>query len=269
MSSWSFLFVQQTVYGICNLSLVPCRKEPSDKCEMVTQLLFGEHFTVLESQEKWSRIRIESDGYECWIDNKQYLPLSITTFNQLSHSPCFYTTELAQVIGTPQGGAIPVLLGSTLPAFSKTECKVEDHIWKYEGQHTPAGIKTERSGLIETAMLYLHAPYLWGGRSPFGIDCSGFTQMVYRLNGKQLLRDAYQQASEGSLLSFIEEAETGDLAFFDNAEGHIIHVGIILNGSRIIHASGQVRIDSFDHHGIYNAETRKYSHNLRMIRKIV
>jgi hypothetical protein len=236
---------------------------------MVTQLLFGEHFTLLEVAEKWSRIRIESDGYECWVDSKQYLPIPANTFNLLSSSPRSYTTELVQVLATSDGGALPVLIGSTLPSFSKGACSINENIWKYEGQFAGSGIHTERSGLIETAMLYLNAPYLWGGRSPFGIDCSGFTQMVYLLNGKRILRDAYMQAAEGSLLSFIEEAETGDLAFFDNAEGQIIHVGIIMNNSRIIHASGRVRIDRFDHHGIFNAESGKYSHNLRMIRKII
>jgi hypothetical protein len=236
---------------------------------MVTQLLFGEQFTVLEKTEKWSHIRIEADGYQCWLDNKQYLSIPVNTFNALSSSPRIHTTELVQVMGTSDGGAFPVLIGSSLPAFSNGVCKIGDHSWKYEGQFTGSEMRTERSGLIETAMLYLDAPYLWGGRSPFGIDCSGFTQMVYLLNGKRILRDASMQASEGVLLSFIEEAETGDLAFFDNPEGQIIHVGIIMNNSRIIHASGRVRIDKFDHHGIFNAESGKYSHNLRMIRKII
>jgi cell wall-associated NlpC family hydrolase len=257
------------VYGICNLSLVPCRKEASDKSELVTQLLFGEQFTILESSEKWSHIRTDADGYVCWIDNKQFLPVSANIFNIQSSSQHFYTTELVQVLQTSAGVALPILLGSTLPGFDKEECMTGQNKWSYDGQFAGSEMYTDRSALIETSLLYLHAPYLWGGRTPFGIDCSGFTQMVYLLNGKRLKRDAWQQAQEGTLLSFIEEAETGDLAFFDNAEGHIIHVGIIMNESRIIHASGKVRIDKFDHHGIFNAETGKYSHNLRMIRKVI
>jgi cell wall-associated NlpC family hydrolase len=135
------------------------------------------------------------------------------------------------------------------------------------------GLKLEgiqgKSSLIETAFMYVNAPYLWGGKTPFGIDCSGFTQMVYKLNGYALLRDASQQATQGVPLSFIEESEAGDLAFFDNEEGKIIHVGIIMDDNYIIHASGKVRVDRLDHLGIYNAELNKHTHKLRVIKKII
>jgi hypothetical protein len=257
------------VYGICHLSIVSCRKEPANRSELVTQLLFGEHFTVLEQDKEWSRIQNESDSYECWINNKQFLPIGVNTFNRLCSHPRFLSTELVQVLGMQNGSALPILLGSTLPLFKDGICLVEEFQWNYEGQSIRSTIPVKREALVETAMLYLHAPYLWGGRSPFGIDCSGFTQLVYKLNGKQLKRDAYEQASEGKLLSFVEEAHAGDLAFFDNEEGKIIHTGIILDDNRIIHASGKVRVDAFDHHGIYNATTKTYSHNLRMIRNMM
>jgi hypothetical protein len=232
-------------------------------------MLFGECFTLLETTESWSRIKTEFDGYECWIDNKQFLSLGVNEFNQLHSATSFYTSELVQILKSSEGGILPLLLGSRLPNFEKGVCHIESGKWNYEGQYVTSDIPAERSNLIETAHLYLNSPYLWGGRTPFGIDCSGFTQMVYRLNGKRILRDAYQQAEEGTLLSFVEEAQPGDLAFFDNAEGRIVHVGIILNASRIIHASGKVRIDRFDHHGIFNEDSGKYSHNLRMIRTLL
>ena len=112
-------------------------------------------------------------------------------------------------------------------------------------------------------------PYLWGGKSTFGIDCSGLTQQVYKLGGYELPRDAYQQAELGEVLSFVEEAEPGDLAFFDNADGKIIHVGIILGDYKIIHAHGKVRIDPFDSNGIFNTDSQKYSHKLRFIKKVI
>ncbi len=115
----------------------------------------------------------------------------------------------------------------------------------------------------------MNAPYLWGGKTPFGIDCSGFTQMVYKLNGHALLRDASEQASQGIALSFIEESEPGDLAFFDNSEGQIIHVGIIMEDNHIIHAHGKVRIDRLDHSGIYNIDKKIHTHKLRVIKKII
>jgi cell wall-associated NlpC family hydrolase len=130
-------------------------------------------------------------------------------------------------------------------------------------------VKPNKSNIVATAFLYLNAPYLWGGKTPFGVDCSGFTQMVYKLNGINLNRDASQQATQGEALSFIEESEPGDLAFFDNAEGEIIHVGIIMENNYIIHAHGKVRIDRLDHSGIYNAERQIHTHKLRVIKKIV
>src|SRR5690606_7204908 len=129
--------------------------------------------------------------------------------------------------------------------------------------------KQAKPNFINTAFLYLNAPYLWGGKTPFGIDCSGLTQMVYRLNGHKLFRDASQQAPQVEALSVIEESTPADLAFFDNAEGEIIHVSIIMKNNYIIHAHGKVRIDRLDHTGIFNADTGKYSHKLRVIKKIV
>ena len=115
----------------------------------------------------------------------------------------------------------------------------------------------------------MNTPYLWGGKSPFGIDCSGFTQLVYKLCGYSLLRDAKDQATQGQVLSFIEESEPGDLAFFDNEDGAITHVGIIMNDYNIIHAHGKVRIDKLDHSGIYNVDSKIHTHKLRVIKKIL
>jgi cell wall-associated NlpC family hydrolase len=139
--------------------------------------------------------------------------------------------------------------------------------YDFEGLRV-SGVKP-KDNLVKTAYQYLNSPYLWGGKTPFGIDCSGFTQMVYKLNGYKLLRDASQQSTQGEVLSFIEESEPGDLAFFDNEEGKIIHVGIMLENNYIIHASGKVRIDRLDHLGIYNAEINRHTHRLRVIKKII
>ena len=125
--------------------------------------------------------------------------------------------------------------------------------------HSPAGpvVTPEQQSLgndwiVKVARRYLNAPYLWGGRSPFGVDCSGFTQMVYKIAGQHLLRDAAQQVSQGRSIDFMEECQAGDLAFFDNEEGDIIHVGMILADNHIIHCDGMVRIDRLDQSGIHN-----------------
>lgn len=256
-------------YGICLLSVVPCRKEASNTSEMVTQLLFGEHYSVKVQTDEWVHIIIAYDKYECWINRKQHTKISEATFKLLELQSQFVASELLQFITNKTNGLrFPVPIGSTLPGLLNNECKVEQNSFTYEGQAVNSSYKKEEKDIIATAQLFLNAPYLWGGKNILGIDCSGFTQIVYKLNGYKLPRDAYQQAELGHPLSFVEEAEAGDLAFFDNEEGNIVHVGIIMDDQRIIHASGMVRIDKFDHYGIFHSENKKYSHMLRVIKRI-
>ncbi len=247
-------------YGICNLSLVPLRLEASDKSELVSQLLYGDHFKILEKRKNWSKIRSGFDDYEGYLDNKQFLEISEEEYLNLERIDSLYSSDLVEFVQDKNNQLLPVLLGSSL-----TGLKILDH--EYDG-NTISGIHS-KTKLIETAYLYLNTPYLWGGKSPFGIDCSGFTQMVYKINGHKLLRDASQQATQGEVLSFIEESEPGDLAFFDNPEGEITHVGIILKNNYIIHAHGCVRIDRLDQSGIYNTDQNKHTHRLRVIKKII
>lgn len=247
-------------YGICNLSIVPLRSETMDMSEMVTQLLYGEHFKVLEKRKKWSRIRLAFDNYEGWIDNKQYITIQEEEYNSLEQTPLRLSADMVDFVIGPNSQLLSVCLGSTV-----SSCRNLEH--SFEGKSLEGKLPKEK--LIETALLYINAPYLWGGKSPFGIDCSGFTQMVYKLNGHKLFRDASQQATQGEALSFIEESEPGDLAFFDNDEGRITHVGIIMEDNYIIHAHGKVRIDRLDHSGIFNYEVRNHTHKLRVIKRIV
>ena len=247
-------------YGICNLSLVPLRAEASDVSEMVSQVLYGEHFKILESRKKWSRIRLAFDSYEGWIDNKQCTTISEADYFDFENSKLILSSDLVDFVTDSNNQLFSICLGSTISASTF----LQHH---FEGKSISEILPKEH--LIETALLYLNTPYLWGGKSPFGIDCSGFTQMVYKLNGYKLLRDASQQATQGEALSFIEESEPGDLAFFDNDEGKITHVGIIMKDNYIIHAHGKVRIDRLDHSGIFNYDVRNHTHKLRVIKRIV
>ncbi|PCI98811.1 MAG: hydrolase Nlp/P60 [Flavobacteriales bacterium] len=258
-------------YGICHLSVVPCRFEPSDKSEMVTQLLFGEVLKIYEEKRAgWRKIKTAFDDYDCWIDDKQYIEINETEFERLNSSSSTVCSELANIIKNEEDNSLtPILLGSSLPSFKDKKVVFNKFFFQFDGQVIDTSTKLNKSNLVENSMMYLNAPYLWGGRSPFGIDCSGFTQMIYKLNGFKLPRDASQQAEIGETLSFIEESESGDLAFFDNDEGEIMHVGIMLENNRIIHASGKVRIDKIDHQGIFNVETNTYSHRLRLIKKVL
>ena len=253
------------MFGICNLSIIPLRIEPSDRSEIVSQVLFGEHFEILEETKNWAKIKLQYDNYEGWIDKKQYQTISESSFNKLSDEEIVLNGDLIEYITGANNLLMPISLGASLSFLENSDININN--FDFEGMKS-VGIKP-KTNLINTAFMYLNAPYLWGGKTPFGIDCSGFTQMVYKLNGYHLLRDASQQATQGEALSFIEESEAGDLAFFDNEEGKIIHVGIIMDNNYIIHASGKVRIDRLDHLGIYNAETNKHTHKLRVIKKII
>jgi gamma-D-glutamyl-L-lysine dipeptidyl-peptidase len=253
------------MFGICNLAMIPLRAETSDKSEIVSQILFGEHFEVLEQHKQWSHIKTQYDQYEGWIDTKQFQIISESNYKKLSSETIILNADLIEYALAPSNSLIPIPLGACLTFLSLPE--INTLPFNFEGTKT-SGIKSKKN-ILNSAFMYLNAPYLWGGKTPFGIDCSGFTQMVYKLNGYKLQRDASQQARQGESLSFIEESEPGDLAFFDNEEGNIIHVGIIMENNYIIHASGKVRIDRLDHLGIYNAESNKHTHKLRVIKKII
>jgi hypothetical protein len=254
-------------YGICNLSMVPLRSEPTDKAELVSQVLFGEHFKVLEIRKNWSKIRLAFDKYEGWIDNKQFKFISKETYEAMEKAPKTLAKNLIDFVGNKNNALMTIPIGSNLPNFTGNTFSIGNDTFTYEGDVINS--KNTKNHIINTAFLYLNSPYLWGGKTPFGIDCSGFSQMVYKLNGYALRRDASQQARQGEVLSFIEESEPGDLAFFDNEEGVITHVGIIMEDNYIIHAHGKVRIDRLDHSGIYNVDTHRHSHKLRVIKKII
>jgi gamma-D-glutamyl-L-lysine dipeptidyl-peptidase len=247
-------------YGICNLSIVPLRKEASDASELVSQVLYGDVFKILEQRKNWSKIRLYFDGYEGWVDTKQYIEIKEDDYKSISKETPKLSIDLVEFIEDNNNQLHPILLGSSLNGSS---------ILNHTHDGTIIEGKKDKDNIIKIAFLYLNSPYLWGGKTPFGIDCSGFTQMVYKLNGYKLLRNASQQATQGDALSFIEESEPGDLAFFDNNEGIITHVGIIMSDNYIIHAHGKVRIDRLDHSGIYNVDRKIHSHKLRVIKKII
>lgn len=253
------------MFGICNLAVIPLRHEASDKSEIVSQVLFGEHFEILEKHNQWYKIKLQYDNYEGWIDSKQMQPISESSYQNLTDDTIILNADLLEYITGTNNLMLPIPLGASLSFLNHHDINKDN----YEFEGTKTSGKKNKNNLIKTSFMYLNAPYLWGGKTPFGIDCSGFTQMVYKLNGYHLLRDASQQATQGEALSFIEESEPGDLAFFDNDEGSIIHVGIIMDDNYIIHASGKVRIDRIDHLGIFNTETNKHTHKLRVIKKII
>lgn len=260
-------------FGICLQSVVPVRSGPNDRDEMVTQLMFGDLVVVNSKKNSWQAIRSIYDNYEGWVDEKQIVQIDEGEFNRLKNIEPYFVTDLVEVIqNSSTKELIPVLMGSTLRKTDTDNYSVSGTDYIYTGRLTnvlqeSGNIKV--SSIVEFALSYLNAPYLWGGKSPFGIDCSGFVQVVFMMHGINLPRDASQQAESGENVSLLDEAQAGDLLFFDNDEGSITHVGILMQDNKIIHASGKVRIDMIDHQGIYNTEVKKYTHNLRLIKRIL
>ena len=245
-------------YAICTLATVAMRKQPDLVSEMVSQLLFGEHYLVLEEQPLFQKVRSAHDGYEGWITTRQGEAISKEAFQSLSDNPP------------------PILRDLVAPA------QLDDRqLHLVRGSHMPAEINGKQltcAGKISTgeepnleadqlehlAIDYLHTPYLWGGRSPFGIDCSGFTQMIFKFFNHSLPRDSREQVKVGRPVFRLSDARPGDLAFFFEKTAH---VGLITSEG-ILHASSSVRHDALDENGICDRTSGEYSHELTCIRRI-
>lgn len=252
--------------GICEYAFIPLRAGMSHKSEMLSQILFGELFEILISRGDWAKVRLLNDNYEGWVDE--------TTITLLEEN-----SDVITVFENPEICHEIVCLGIgsdklTIPSGAKLPCNKNDFFINKNHYKIPADFKAivtanKPEAIIKSAIKMMNTPYLWGGRTSWGTDCSGFAQYLYALAGIKLPRDASQQVNLGRTLSFVSEAQPGDLAFFDNEEGQITHVGIICEQGKIIHASGKVKIDSIDHQGIYNKNLKRYTHNLRVVKTLL
>ncbi len=255
--------------GINLHTLIAVRSNPSERAEMVTQLLFGETFRIEEEFGNWAHITNFSDNYEGWIDRKLIHYLPEENFEQWSSKNTVKSTLPFGVISLNQKPFHqPLIAGSILPV-SENDYKFSVGAITFIVTQIPERYDLNSENIIKIALQFMNAPYLWGGKSILGMDCSGLTQLVFSICGISLPRDASKQISFGSPVNFLDESKPGDLAFFDNENGDIVHVGIIKDAQHIIHASGSVRIDTIDHQGIYNHEMNRYSHKLRIIKRIM
>jgi gamma-D-glutamyl-L-lysine dipeptidyl-peptidase len=234
---------------------------------MVSQLLFGECCVVLDQANRdWYRVRVKFDGYEGWCQPAHLVEIDEAEYETEVHA---LTPEWVTALEY-NGHPMMVPMGSQLTAMKNGRAHWRKNQVHYKGKvWDPATADTDPKSIRQLALKFLNTPYLWGGRSIFGIDCSGFSQTIYKFLGIPLLRDANQQAGQGEAVGFLEETRTGDLAFFDNEEGRITHVGILLNAHEIIHSSGKVRIDKIDNMGIVQAETFQRTHHLRVIKRLL
>ncbi len=236
-------------FGICDLTAIPIRKEASHTSEMVSQVLYNELYEVLDEKPGWMLIRTAFDQYEGWIQGIQHHGISEQAYLETLEKKKY-------IIEVPCLEYRGRLLSIGTPLYEPVEGTM-----MMSGRFSP-------SMMVEFAQKLLDAPYLWGGRTVFGIDCSGFVQLCARAAGKLLPRDASQQIKEGELVYFLPEIQPGDLAFFGNEDGKIVHVGMMIDSERILHASGQVRIDYLDQTGIFNKERNEHTHHLQVIKRM-
>lgn len=249
-------------FAVCVVPVSPLRREPSHRSEMVSQQLFGESCVIMEKgKDHWINIKSSYDGYEGWCQDMHVMEIGEELYPGKVN---FFTPEIINEISYK---GQPMQLPFGCPLFEHGDIKMQLGI-SYPGASWDARNVVRNEATIRfLAFRFLNAGYLWGGKSIFGIDCSGFTQTVFRLLNVRLLRDAYQQANQGEEVGLLQKVKCGDLAFFDNDEAKITHVGILLNEQNIIHSSGKVRVDKIDGQGIINNETGERTHQLKTIKR--
>lgn len=255
--------------AICPLSVVPMRSSPAQRSEMVSQLLFGETVEVLEEKGKqWCKVRASCDNFIGWVESNQLKAITPSEFERFN-THFAYSLELVQ----PVMGAdhfIPITMGARLPEFDGMRFRLGEVFYTFSGQAiSPNDFQPSADFIIKLAKRYLNTPFLWGGRSPFGLDSPALVQLVYQMAGFKVPREASAQIDIGETIDFIENTQAGDLAFFENNQGRISHVGLLMPENKIIHCYGGVRIDKIDHYGIYDELRQVYSKRLRLIKRIL
>ncbi len=244
---------------ICRLTLVPLRSEPDHRTEQVSQMLFGETAVIKEVKQNWYRIVMDNDSYTGWVEADSMQSLQSGSYNQ---ERIMVRKPFIQLKHKNEGLIICAGSEILLPDTNNT-VTINERIYKLT--NTDFSVK---NSIIDDALKYVNTPYLWGGRTVFGCDCSGYIQTVFRINNIRLPRDAKDQAKKGIELPSFDEIRAGDLVFFENESRNIMHVGLYLGESKIIHASKWVRIDRLDEKGIYNEETKKYTHKFNSARRM-
>lgn len=256
-------------FGICPLNTVPVRNSASHKSEMISQLLFGEMVEILEQKgRQWSRVRCQGDNFVGWVSTQQLEEITPSEFESYQKQFAFVLDLLHPA--QKEDAFIPLTLGARLPNFDGMRFTIGANTYSFSGQAVfQEDLSAQPQLILKIARKYLHAPMMWGGRSPFGLDSAGLVQVVYRMAGCALPREAYQQVLEGESVDFVEQAHAGDLAFFENQAGRISHTGILFPDNQILHVYGKARLDRMDHYGIYHTEQKRYTHRLRIVKRVL
>ncbi len=252
-------------------SIVPVRAEEREGSEQLTQLLFAETAEILEEKPRWIRIKNDADGQIGWVDFKMLTRLSKSEEEQITQSDksALIVMPMAYAVSENNGQTIPLTAGTYLPNYQDGRFELLGVGFRIDPSmvtNKPLALTTEN--LMNTVRFFLNIPYLWGGKNALGMDCSGFTQVIHSLFGHQLLRNASEQVTQGVPVESLKNVHAGDLAFFDHEDGRISHVGLLLDGERIIHCSGRVKVEKIDERGIYSTEQGgTYTHHLVSIRR--
>lgn len=257
-------------FGICSSSSIPIRKEPSTRSELVSEILFGEHFVVKEMFMGWAYIKQQFDGVEGWIDCINISEISSKIFDKLNSKNYAVSTDSFNIVSI-NDNAVRITAGSSLPFWRKIKKEFSlfgTDFYQLHGRYNFNGIKNIYDSIVQGALTFSNSPYLEGGRTPLGIDSSGLIQLSLKMAKIYIPRNLNEQVLEGTQISFVEESKNGDLAFFQNENGEIINVGIIWEKNKIIHVSDKVCVENIDQYGIYNKNGR-YTHNLRVIKRVL
>lgn len=256
-------------YGICPVAIAPIRNSAAHKSEMLSQLLFGETVEILEEKGRsWKKVRCQDDNFVGWVAANQLEELSVEEFEHYSKDYAYVFEVFHPAMSNKH--FLPLTLGARLPAFDGMMFSMGQQPYTFSGQAVLVqDVRKNAEMMIKMAQKYLHSPYLWGGRSSLGIDARGLVHMACKMSGVDLPRTLEGMLEEGENINFVNEAQAGDIAFFENFKGRISHVGILLSPMEIIHAHGSVRIDRVDHYGLFNTKERRYSHRLRLVKRFL
>lgn len=255
-------------YAIGRFTAAAIRARAKENSEMISQVLFGEPLRLLEAGKVWSKIQCAEDAFEGYVRTNQLIEVDELTFLQQKNNPAFALDLFSPILGDHHG--IQLTLGARLPGFDGLHLFLKEQRYTYSGQAVMSqDINSGADLMIKLARRLLFAPHLTGGRTPIGIDAAGLVQLVARIVNLSLPRTAETQVQCGRPVDFIIQCQPADLAFFEDSRGNIDHVGLLLPDSRVIHAYDRVRIDPIDHFGIFNYESNRYTHRLRIVKRLL
>lgn len=271
VESLKFRVYSLVIRGISLHSIVPVRAEAREGSEQLTQILFGETVAILDEKPRWNRVKSDLDGQEGWVDSKMISPMTedeYTAYRKALASAATVLFPMVYAVSENNGQTIPLTAGTRLTNYRDGEFELLGVRFRIDPSMVAVHpLELNQQNLLQTVRFFLNVPYLWGGKNALGMDCSGFTQVILSLFGRHLLRNASEQATQGREITSLQEAQAGDLVFFDHKDGKISHVGIVIDSERVIHCSGRVKVEKLDFNGIFCAEKGEYTHHLVAIRR--